>query len=188
VILSVFDISKIGIGPSSSHTVGPMNAARRFAQALDRDGVFDRVSRVVVELYGSLDSVGFASRARGPRRRLPGQRRDARARRSPRAGLGGVSCGRRDRARARALDRAAHRSRRVAHEVIKDMLTSSLWPKLRDGITNGLSIKLPLPALGAIASVAPNLSGLALKTGLNRRIAYRNGFVVLDAKLEGVLP
>ncbi|MDB4934623.1 MAG: hypothetical protein JWP87_1595, partial [Labilithrix sp.] len=69
-----------------------------------------------------------------------------------------------------------------------DMLTSSLWPKLRDGITNGLSIKLPLPALGAIASVAPNLSGLAPKTGLNRRIAYRNGFVVLDAKLEGVLP
>lgn len=73
-------------------------------------------------------------------------------------------------------------------KVIKDMLTNSLWPKLRDGITNGLSIKLPLPALGAIASVAPNLSGLALKTGLNRRVAYRNGFVVLDARLEGVLP
>jgi hypothetical protein len=73
-------------------------------------------------------------------------------------------------------------------QVIKQMLTDTLWPKLRDGITNGLSIKLPLPALGAISSVAPNLSGLALKTGLNRRIAYRNGFVVLDAKLEGTLP
>lgn len=72
--------------------------------------------------------------------------------------------------------------------VIDDMLSNALWPKLRDGITNGLAIKLPLPSLGAIAGVAPSLSGLALKTGLNRRVAYRNGFLVLDAKLEGVLP
>jgi hypothetical protein len=73
-------------------------------------------------------------------------------------------------------------------QVIKDMLTNALWPKLRDGITNGLAIKLPIPQLGSIASVAPSLSGLALKTGLNRRVAYRNGFIVLDAKIEGVLP
>jgi len=73
-------------------------------------------------------------------------------------------------------------------QLIKDTLTNALWPKLRDGITNGLSIKLPLPPLGSLASVAPSLSGLALQTGLNRRVAYRNGFVVLDAKLEGVLP
>jgi hypothetical protein len=73
-------------------------------------------------------------------------------------------------------------------QVIKDILQNGLWPKLRDGITNGLSIKLPLPALGALGSVAPSLSGLALKTGLNRRVAYRNGFVVLDAKIEAVLP
>jgi L-serine dehydratase len=58
VILSVFDIFKIGIGPSSSHTVGPMKAARRFAQALEDGGVFDRVSGVVVELYGSLGHTG----------------------------------------------------------------------------------------------------------------------------------
>jgi hypothetical protein len=73
-------------------------------------------------------------------------------------------------------------------QAIEDLLTTSLWPKLRDGITGGLSIKLPLPALGAIASVAPSLAGLSLQTGLNRRIAYRNGFVVLDAKIEAVLP
>lgn len=73
-------------------------------------------------------------------------------------------------------------------EVIRGMLTDSLWPKLRDGITSGLSIKLPIPALGAIASVAPNLAGLTLKTGLNRRVAYRNGFIVLDAKIDAVLP
>lgn len=72
--------------------------------------------------------------------------------------------------------------------VIKDLLTSSLWPRLRDGIASGLSIKLPLPPLDAIASGAPSLSGLTLKTGLNRRVAYRNGFLVLDAKIEAVLP
>jgi hypothetical protein len=73
-------------------------------------------------------------------------------------------------------------------QVVKDMLAHALWPTLRDGITNGLSIKLPLPPLDAIASVAPSLSGLALQTGLNRRVAYRNGFLVLDAKIKAVLP
>ena len=58
VRLSVFDIFKIGIGPSSSHTVGPMKAARRFAEALEANGTFDRVDRVVVDLYGSLGHTG----------------------------------------------------------------------------------------------------------------------------------
>jgi len=58
VRLSVFDIFKIGIGPSSSHTVGPMKAARRFAEALEQNGTFDRVDRVVTELYGSLGHTG----------------------------------------------------------------------------------------------------------------------------------
>jgi L-serine dehydratase len=58
VRLSVFDIFKIGIGPSSSHTVGPMKAARRFAEALESEGLFDRVARVGVELYGSLAHTG----------------------------------------------------------------------------------------------------------------------------------
>ncbi len=56
--LSVFDIFKIGIGPSSSHTVGPMKAARRFAEALEQNGAFERVDRVVVDLYGSLGHTG----------------------------------------------------------------------------------------------------------------------------------
>ncbi|MDB4946638.1 MAG: L-serine dehydratase [Labilithrix sp.] len=56
--LSVFDIFKIGIGPSSSHTVGPMRAARRFAEALETMGRFDDVARVSVELYGSLGNTG----------------------------------------------------------------------------------------------------------------------------------
>ncbi|MFB1293939.1 L-serine ammonia-lyase [Mycobacterium sp. pW049] len=52
--VSVFDLFSIGIGPSSSHTVGPMRAARRFTQRL---GV-DAVARVRVELYGSLGATG----------------------------------------------------------------------------------------------------------------------------------
>jgi L-serine dehydratase len=56
--LSVFDIFKIGIGPSSSHTVGPMKAARRFAEALELGGFAERADRVLVELYGSLGHTG----------------------------------------------------------------------------------------------------------------------------------
>lgn len=60
--ISVFDIFKIGIGPSSSHTVGPMRAARRFAERLRDEGGLERVARVKVELYGSL---GFTGKGHG---------------------------------------------------------------------------------------------------------------------------
>jgi L-serine dehydratase len=56
--LSVFDLFKIGIGPSSSHTVGPMRAARLFALRLREQGLLERVSRVSVTLYGSLGATG----------------------------------------------------------------------------------------------------------------------------------
>jgi len=56
--VSVFDLFKIGIGPSSSHTVGPMRAARLFAARLQHDGQMPRVARVVAELYGSLGATG----------------------------------------------------------------------------------------------------------------------------------
>ncbi|HEU4780714.1 MAG TPA: L-serine ammonia-lyase [Steroidobacteraceae bacterium] len=56
--LSVFDLFKIGIGPSSSHTVGPMRAARQFAARLDEEQVLARVTRVTVMLYGSLGATG----------------------------------------------------------------------------------------------------------------------------------
>jgi L-serine dehydratase len=56
--LSVFDLFKIGIGPSSSHTVGPMKAARLFASRLRDAGVLDRVARIGVTLYGSLGATG----------------------------------------------------------------------------------------------------------------------------------
>jgi len=57
--VSVFDLFKIGIGPSSSHTVGPMRAAARFAERwLEEKGVLDRVARVRAELHGSLAMTG----------------------------------------------------------------------------------------------------------------------------------
>jgi len=56
--LSVFDLFKIGIGPSSSHTVGPMRAAARFAEGLRRDGLLANTASVKAELYGSLGATG----------------------------------------------------------------------------------------------------------------------------------
>jgi len=58
VAISVFDLFSIGIGPSSSHTVGPMRAARTFALGLAADGALDSVARVRVELFGSLGATG----------------------------------------------------------------------------------------------------------------------------------
>ena len=46
-MLSAFDIFKIGVGPSSSHTVGPMRAALLFARSLERQGLIERVARAV---------------------------------------------------------------------------------------------------------------------------------------------
>ena len=56
--LSVLDIFKVGIGPSSSHTMGPMNAARRFAQDLVDRGLLARVHGVAAQLFGSLALTG----------------------------------------------------------------------------------------------------------------------------------
>ena len=56
--LSVFDLFKIGIGPSSSHTVGPMRAARQFAERLRDSALLGRVARISVMLYGSLGATG----------------------------------------------------------------------------------------------------------------------------------
>jgi L-serine dehydratase len=56
--VSVFDLFKVGIGPSSSHTVGPMKAARMFAEGLREDGLTPRVRTVRVALYGSLGLTG----------------------------------------------------------------------------------------------------------------------------------
>lgn len=56
--ISIFDIFKIGVGPSSSHTLGPWKAALLFLQALKQDHHFDRTVQVRIRLYGSLAKTG----------------------------------------------------------------------------------------------------------------------------------
>ncbi|MBL0114054.1 MAG: L-serine ammonia-lyase [Sphingomonadales bacterium] len=56
--VSVFELFKIGVGPSSSHTVGPMVAARRFCEWLEEQGLIGKVERISVDLYGSLALTG----------------------------------------------------------------------------------------------------------------------------------
>ncbi len=58
VPISVFDIFKIGIGPSSSHTVGPMRAALLFAQYLQQQNAVDQLTRIQIDLFGSLGATG----------------------------------------------------------------------------------------------------------------------------------
>ena len=57
--LSVLDLFSIGIGPSSSHTVGPMRAAARFVDGLRQASSLERVQRVTVQLFGSLAATGI---------------------------------------------------------------------------------------------------------------------------------
>jgi L-serine dehydratase len=67
VHISVFDIFKIGVGPSSSHTVGPMRAAKRFVERLETDHQLEQVTGVKVELFGSL---GFTGKGHGSDRAI----------------------------------------------------------------------------------------------------------------------
>lgn len=57
--ISVFDMLKIGVGPSSSHTLGPWRAAERFIAELKELNIFDKAERVSVDLYGSLSLTGI---------------------------------------------------------------------------------------------------------------------------------
>jgi L-serine dehydratase len=56
--ISVFDILKIGVGPSSSHTLGPWRAAQRFIRKLEDNGLLEKVEGIKVNLYGSLAKTG----------------------------------------------------------------------------------------------------------------------------------
>ena len=57
-MISIFDLFKIGLGPSSSHTIGPMRAGRAFRDALAASGHLDQVARIETTLYGSLAWTG----------------------------------------------------------------------------------------------------------------------------------
>ncbi|MBB1355735.1 serine dehydratase beta chain, partial [Pseudoalteromonas sp. SR45-5] len=57
-MISAFDMFSIGIGPSSSHTVGPMRASRLFVNDLQEQQLLANVTDIKVELYGSLGQTG----------------------------------------------------------------------------------------------------------------------------------
>ncbi|MGR6981532.1 L-serine ammonia-lyase [Testudinibacter sp. P27/CKL/0425] len=57
-MISVFDIFKIGIGPSSSHTVGPMKAGKQFVDALEQQQLLPQIDQIKVDVYGSLSLTG----------------------------------------------------------------------------------------------------------------------------------
>ncbi len=56
--ISIFDMLKIGIGPSSSHTLGPWRAAERWIKHLKKEGIFDEITSIKVDLFGSLSLTG----------------------------------------------------------------------------------------------------------------------------------
>jgi L-serine dehydratase len=58
MFVSAFDLFRIGLGPSSAHTTGPMRAARRFVHLLEADGVFFQTRRISIDLYGSVACTG----------------------------------------------------------------------------------------------------------------------------------
>lgn len=58
--ISVFDLFRIGIGPSSSHTIGPMIAARKFILSIEKSNQLKKVTRIKSEMYGSLGATGKA--------------------------------------------------------------------------------------------------------------------------------
>ena len=57
-MISIFDMFKVGIGPSSSHTVGPMKAGKQFVDDLVERGLLDSTTRIAVDIYGSLSLTG----------------------------------------------------------------------------------------------------------------------------------
>lgn len=57
-MISVFDMFKVGIGPSSSHTVGPMKAGKEFVDQLVEKNLLSSVTRIAVDIYGSLSLTG----------------------------------------------------------------------------------------------------------------------------------
>ena len=56
--ISVFDMLKIGVGPSSSHTLGPWRAAERFLGELRNENLLHKTTQVKIDLYGSLSLTG----------------------------------------------------------------------------------------------------------------------------------
>ena len=108
--VSIFDLFSIGIGPSSSHTVGPMRAAGRFARSLVDDGLLARTTRVRSELFGSLGATGHGHGSYnavlwGLEGEDPETVDTAEGRSGPQRSSARVSCGWPERSRSRSTPR-----------------------------------------------------------------------------------
>ena len=132
--ISAFDLFKVGIGPSSSHTVGPMRAACSFVLRLQQEGLLTRVARVRCELFGSLGATGHGHGSvkavvlglEGERPELVDPSTADRARRRPSASAGQAVAGR------RAPDRVRRRRRRRPAPP-----QAARLPHQRDGLPGG---------------------------------------------------
>lgn len=82
---------------------------------------------------------------------------------------------------------AASNPRGLTADTVKTVL-NTLWPDLRAQIADGLAFELPLPALGDLGGLAPELAGLTLELEPTERVRVRGGVLMLDARLLGRLP
>ena len=162
-MVGVFDLFKIGIGPSSSHTVGPMKAALSFVRALEADGLMDRTSRLRVDLYGSL---AWTGRGHATDRAIL-------------LGLAGEAPATVDLDRAEAMVRHAHAEHRLAlpggHEIEFD--------PARDIVFDTLSVPPHHPNTLAF-SVFDDAGGLLRA---ERWCSVGGGFVVREEDAQGPL-
>ncbi|AKF03038.1 hypothetical protein [Sandaracinus amylolyticus] len=77
--------------------------------------------------------------------------------------------------------------RLLTPDIVRNLLLD-LWPDLRASLTSGLALELPLPAVGDLGGLAPDLAALTLELEMNGRLRPRGGVLVLDAQLVGTLP
>ncbi|MCA9606413.1 MAG: hypothetical protein KC619_12490 [Myxococcales bacterium] len=69
-----------------------------------------------------------------------------------------------------------------------EALLLDFWPSLRDSVVGGLAFELPIPALGDLGGIAPDLAGLTLTLDQDEALRYRRGVLVMGAQLTGTLP
>ena len=70
---------------------------------------------------------------------------------------------------------------------LRNLIRSSLWPEIQEGIGEGLGFALPIPGVDSLATYAPALSEMTLDVRMTRAMAFRQGFLMLDATIEGEL-
>ena len=162
-MVGVFELFKIGIGPSSSHTVGPMKAALSFVRSLEADGLLGGTSRLRVDLYGSL---AWTGRGHATDRAIL-------------LGLGGEAPATVDLDRADAMVRRAHEEHLLALPGGRDIGFDSA----RDIVFDTLAIPPHHP--NTLAFSAFDDTGALLRT--ERWCSVGGGFVVREEDAQGPL-